>query len=452
MLARIAELIRRFQENWRHELDDQAILAACRDAHYAWRERKLNPILTVRLFLLQILWGNTACNHLPHLAQLDLTGAAYCEARARLPLQVLQTLLARCTAQMAESVRETSRWLGHRLFILDGSSFSMPDNPELRDHFGQHGLQKSGCGFPIAHCLALVHYGSGLMQQVLTAPWRTHDLAQAAQLHPALESGDVLLGDRGFCSFAHLALLMNRQVHAIFRVHQRVLVDFTPSGPAVGASDGQKKASAKAPLSRRIRSLGRWDQLVQWHKPTTRPTWLSAEVYALLPPTLQLRELRYRVSPRGFRSQEITLVTTLCDAKTYSYEGLCDVYRWRWTIETCFGHLKTTMKLEILHCQTVEGVTKELTMFLLVYNLVRMTMRAAAKRQGVSPARISFIDALRWLATAIPSDEQRALVVLPNRTDRSEPRVRKRRPKTYPLMTKPRSELRQALPVKEVTA
>lgn len=452
MLARIAELIRRFQENWRHELDDQAILDACREAQHSWRERKLNPILTVRLFLLQILWGNTACNHLPHLAQLDLSGAAYCAARARLPLQVLQTLLARCTARMAESVRDTSRWLGHRLFILDGSSFSMPDNAELRDHFGQHGLQKSGCGFPIAHCLALVHYGSGLMQQVLTAPWRTHDLAQATQLHPTLEPGDVLLGDRGFCSFAHLALLMNRQVHAIFRVHQRVLVDFTPHRPHAAGKGDKSKARTGVPQSRWLQSLGRWDQLVQWHKPAVQPAWLSTEAYALLPPTLQLRELRYQVPQRGFRSQEITLVTTLCDPKTHSYQALCEVYRWRWTIETCLGHLKTTMKMDVLHCQTVEGVTKELTMFLLVYNLVRMTMLAAAKRQGVSPEQISFIDALRWLATAIPSDEWRTLIVLPNRCERSEPRVRKRRPKTYPLMNKPRADLRQTLITKKVRA
>ena len=96
---------------------------------------------------------------MPHLAGKDVTGSAYCTARGRLPLAVLQTLLARCTAKMTECVRETGLWLGHRLFVLDGSSFSMPDTDQLREHFGQPGGQAAGCGFPTAHWLALVHFG-----------------------------------------------------------------------------------------------------------------------------------------------------------------------------------------------------------------------------------------------------------------------------------------------------
>ena len=124
---------------------------------------------------------------------------------------------------------------------------------------------------------------------------------------------------------------------------------------------------------------------------------------------------------------------------------MAEAYRLRWTIETCFGHLKTTMKMDVLRCQTVQGVTKELTMFVLAYNLVRMTMLEASRRQGVPPDRISFVDALRWLATAQPGDELPMLVVNPSRPGRQEPRVRKRRPKSYPLMRQPRAILKQKL-------
>jgi len=110
---------------------------------------------------------------------------------------------------------------------MDGSSFSMPDTDELRDHFGQSGGQAVGCGFPTAHWLALVHFGSGLFQKVIAAPLRTHDMSEVAQLHPELQAGDVVLGDRALCSFAHLALLVSRSLHAILRLHQRVVADFT---------------------------------------------------------------------------------------------------------------------------------------------------------------------------------------------------------------------------------
>ena len=121
----------------------------------------------------------------------------------------------------------------------------------------------------------------------------------------------------------------------------------------------------------------------------------------------------------------MTLVTTLLDPVRYPKEKLAEAYGLRWTIETAFGHLKTTMKMDVLRCQTVRGIEKELTMFLLVYNLVRMTMLQAAQRQGVPPERISFVDALRWLATARPGDELPELVVnpatsRPRRTARSQ--------------------------------
>ena len=136
-----------------------------------------------------------------------------------------------------------------------------------------------------------------------------------------------------------------------------------------------------------------------------------------------MRELRYTIARPGFRVRTVTLVTTLLDPKRYPKEKLAEAYRLRWTIETSFQHLKTTMKMDVLRCQTVRGIEKELTMFLLVYNLVRMTVLEAARRQGVSPDRISFIDALRWLATARPGDELPDLVINPARPGRLEPRV-----------------------------
>jgi len=458
MLGKIARIVEELKQNWGQELDDDAIRRAMKEAGHKWRKRTLDPVTTFRLFALQILFGNVACNFVPHLGRKRVTGQSYCEARSRLPLAALQTLLTSCTAKMTEYVRGTGLWLGHRLFLVDGSSFSMPDTKELQLYFGQSGRQAPGCGFPTAHWMALVHFATGLFTKVLEGPLRCHDMSQVAELHPELESNDVLVGDRGFCSFAHFGLLVSRGIHGIFRAHQKLIIDFTPGRAhkeprqRVKAAKSAKRKGQGAdavfkgiPTSRWIKKLGESDQIVEWFRPLARPSWMTPETFAALPSSLQLREIRYKIARPGFRVKEVTLVTSLVDAERYSADDLAKAYGLRWVVETNLGHIKTTMKMDVLRCKTVPGVLRELTMFVLLYNIVRMTMLEAARRQGVPIERISFIDALRWLATAEPGDALPNLVVNPLRPDRAEPRVRKRRPKEYDLMSKPRDVLRKAL-------
>jgi hypothetical protein len=334
------------------------------------------------------------------------------------------------------------RWLGHRTFHIDGTGFSMPDTPELQRAFGQPGGQAAGCGFPVAHVLALFHAGGGFLLNVLAAPLRTHDLALAAPPHADLEPGDVLIGDRAFCSFAHLALLSLRNLHGVFRMHQKQRVDFRP-GRAFNRPG--RKPRKGLPSGRWVRRLGPTDQQVEWFKPRSRPAWLDAETYESLPATLMLRELRYRVERPGFRTRTVTLVTTLLDAATYSRDALAGLYHRRWRVGTNLSHLKRTLGLDVLRCGTEAGVRKELAVFALVYNLVRVVMGEAARRQGVPAERISFVDALRWLTHADIESPLPPLIVNPDRPGRIEPRVRKRRPKEFPVMKRPRDQLRKAL-------
>lgn len=440
----LSEIVRRFKQEWTSQLDEQAIADVCREEGMTWRQTVLNPVAAIGVFFLQILHGNAACEHLRHLARMSFTGAAYCQARMRIPLSVFQRLLERTARRMMEENSDTGRWLGHRLFYVDGSGFSMPDKRCLREVFGQPGGQKAGCGFPVAHFLTLMHAGTGMVVKVLTAPLRVHDLSGMLDLHPELREGDVLAGDCAFCSFAHLALLLRRGAHAVFRIHQRQIVDFTP-GRAHVALTGSNRGKKGLPRSRWIEAFGFQDQLVEWFKPVLCPKWMPAEQYALLPGSIRVREVRYRVACKGFRPEEITLVTTLLDAELYPAKELAATYQRRWAIETAFRHLKITMKMDVLKCETVDGVLKELAVFVLIYNLVRLVMLEASRRQKVEVDRISFIDALRWLMNARPDDDLCPLVVNPHRPNRYEPRVKKRRPKAYPLMTRPRGALKKQL-------
>jgi hypothetical protein len=450
MHYRIVSILRRFRRAPARELDRPEILDACRQVNHTWRQCLLNPVTLIHLFLTQILHGNTAINHLVRISGLPFTDSAYCQGRSRLPLALFRELLRRVADRIRPAVDDTGAWHGHRVFVTDGSSFSMPDTPELQAHFGQPSGQQSGCGFPVAHLLALFHVGTGMLMEVVAAPVYTHDMSGVAQIHPRLRKNDILMGDRGLCSFAHLALLLARDAHGVFRMHQRQIVDFTPR--RAHAQSSHKRGAKGLPHSRWVRRLGLTDQVVAWLKPEQRPDWMTAAQYASLPAELIVRELRYRTGRAGFRVRQVTLVTTLLDAELYPLEELAELYRRRWEAEGHLKALKITMKMEILRCETVAGVSKELLMFALVYNLVRLVMLEASRRQGVPVDRISFVDALRWLMEARPGAVLPKLVVNPDRAHRVEPRVRKRRPKQYPLMTKPRSELHKSLLAEAVAA
>ena len=285
----------------------------------------------------------------------------------------------------------------------------MSDTPELRNHFGRVKARgaKEGVSYPVAKLVGLLDAATGMFVQLLVAPLYTHDLRHTLDVHAALQTGDVLLGDRAYCSFGHLALLHLRGVFGCFRLHQR----------------------------RKDHSTG----VQRWKRGPKAPAWLTPEQWLALPQWLDVRIVAYNVSERGFRTQRVMIATTLPDRAAWPDAKIAELYGHRWRIETCFDHLKTTMRMNVLKCQTVDGVMKEIAAYLLVYNLVRLAMLHAAARQKQSVWRISFIDALRWLSVRMMglSGVDR-LIETPLRRGRHQPRVIRRRMKEYDLMNKPR--------------
>jgi hypothetical protein len=448
MAASVPRVLARIKSDLRSYLPDEAIEGACRDAGHAWRERKLGPVATVHLLVLQALWFNTAMTHLRHLAAPAVSAAAYCRARARLPLAALQQLLRDSSSAMRQASGPRAGagggtlWRGLRAYLVDASSTITPDVPGLQKAFGQPKGCKAGCGFPVPKLLGLFDAFTGLVVELLAFPLYTHEQSKVWRLHPLLTPGDLLVGDCGFCSFAHLAMLWGRGVYACFRIHQRQIVDFRP----------RRKDRSRLPARRRkgrptsvfVRRLGRRDHVVRWRK-QGRPKWMSDAQWDALPQTLEVRELRYTIPRRGQRTLCVTVATTLLDPALYPKDEVAELYHVRWQVETHFAQLKTTLKMRKLKCKTEDGVRKELAAYCLVYNLVHAAMTEAARRQGVTPDRISFIDAVRWLLAAAPGEELPALVVNPRRPGRHEPRVVKDREDTYTKMTRPRGELRKAL-------
>jgi len=438
-MVTILPALRQVREDLVKILDRGTIERLCERLGYRWRDRQLDPWTTLHLFILQVLNNNTAMAHLPHLSGEPFTASAYCQARQRLPQEMFTRLVDRFSRQLNPS-GEAPLWKGHRVWLEDGSGFSMPDTPELQACFGQPGNQKPGCGFPVAHLLALFDAQAGFLRDARVFPLRTQDFAHAAELHPKLTASDVLVGDRGFCSYAHLALISQGHLHGVFRVHQKRIVDFTPHRPY--ANKTQSKGRSK---SRWVKSLGHCDQLVEWPKPASRPRWMTAKQFAQLPDKILVRELKWRVRESNHRVREVILVTTLLDPVKYPASEIARLYRLRWQVEVDLRDLKITLGLDVLKGRSVDVVMKEVQVFVLVYNLVRLVMLKAARRQRVKPHRLSFIDALRWLQPPKPQQIFADLIVNPHRPNRLEPRCIKRHMKEYDLMTRPRHEMRKRL-------
>lgn len=454
-MASVSSVLQRIKDDLQPFLPEQSILRACRHAGHRWRKSPLGPVQTLHLFILQILNCNTAMTHLRHLSKTALTAPGYCQARMRLPLAVLQALLVESAAAMRKQCGSPEGlWCGLRPYLVDGSSTIAPDTPSSQKAFGQPKGQKKGCGFPVPKILGLFDAFTGLVLQVLGFHLFTHEQSKVWKLHPLLGPGDLLVGDRGFCSFVHLALLQMRQVQGLFRMHQATIVDFRPhrrhrrkypKGQRVG---GQKRT----PRTRFVRRLGKWDQVTEWFRPANVPVWMNKRQLEQLPKSLYLRELHFILECKGQRTRRVTILTTLLDPKLYPKEKIAELYGVRWRVETHFAQLKTTLKMRKVKSKTPDGVLKELTVYALVYNLIHLVMFKAAQRQQVLPHRISFIDTLRWLLSAQPGEALPDLLVIPYRPDRHEPRVVKDREDTYTKMTRPRATLRKELKRKSLTA
>ena len=419
-------------------------LLSCTDEGLNSRERLYTLRLTCECFLWQSLQCNTACREVVRqvqaLARLRGWGAvdegtsAYIQARQRIPQECLEAVLA-ATARAAEQRAGSSPWLQRRpVKAVDGSSVQLPDTAANQKAYPQPTGQKPGCGFPVMKLVGLFSLASGALLDVVMGNLQSHDLRLLRQLWAQLKAGDILLGDRAYGDYVTLAGLPLQGVDVVARLHQARKVDF-----------------------RKARRLGPNDGVFVWHKGCQQSSILTPGEWAALPGEIQVRIVRFTVACRGFRSQRITLVTTLLDAEKYPASELVALYARRWRLELCLRDVKTTLGLERLRCQSPAMVRKEMLAGLIAHNLIRCVMAEAARVYEAQLERLSFkgtVDAVRQysavLAQARTQKMRRDLWqdllhglardLVPLRPGRSEPRAVKRRPKPFPLLNRPRRQ------------
>jgi hypothetical protein len=422
-----------------HRLPPALIGQLCRELGYRWRQRHLDPATTVYVVLLQLLAG-VALAGLRHVAQLPLSAQAFCKARMRLPLQLWMRLVEYSARGAEPAPADADLWKGRPLILVDGTSFETADTPPLARRYG-HGKNQRGTSqaFPIPKLLCALDRYSGRLLKVIALPWSRQEATCLHRLFKALADKSLLLADRAFAGFAQLALLLEeaRDLAALFQLPRGQVV----GDPRCKVRHGRKTRRGRQARRRRQR-LGKQDLLVQWERQALRrPGWLSLRRWQALPQQLTLRQIAFRITRKGHRTQWAWLLTTLTDPKQYPAGELVQLYGQRWQVEVCFRDLKQSLGCRHLSARTVDGVRKQLLALVLLYNLVRGVMSQAAQQQGVEPDRISFIDAMRWLLWSSPGQALERLVVNPSRPRATQPRRLKHSRHRYPQLNGPRQSL-----------
>jgi hypothetical protein len=402
------------------------------------RERLFPPTETLSMFLAQAMSADRSCQKAVDEAAIKrLSGGlprcsthtgAYCRARQRLPVEMVATLVRRTGYVMAECTPQTWHWRGRAVRLVDGATVALPDTPENQAIYPQPSSQQPGLGFPLCRVVGIVCLASGALLDAAMGPCRGKGSDEQSLLRSildVLESGEILLGDAFYATYFLLCALRERGIDGVFE------------------QQGSRRRSTDF---RRGKRLGPRDHLIELRKPKIKPAWMSQVEYDRAPQALKVREL--------YCGGKILMTTLLCPKQT-TKAALKALYRDRWHVELDLRNIKTTLGMEMLSCRTPAMAQKEIWVYLLAYNLIRLLMAQSALLAEVLPRQLSFKHTLQiwiaWRQSGARSDDDklaRLFILIAeqhvgNRPGRIEPRAMKRRPKPFPLLTKPRPIARE---------
>jgi hypothetical protein len=439
---------------FRELLAPETIFAALESAGVEFRDRIYTPMVTLYAFLSQVIAKkDSSCQDAVSRVSADRVArgqkacspdsSSYCAARARLPRQVVEGLTRGTGQKLHQQAQTNWKWNGRNVVIVDGSTDTMADTEENQAEFPQSRNQKKGLGFPILRFVVFLSLSVGTVLECAMGACRgkkTGEQSLFRQMWDSLKSGDILLGDRLYDAYRDIALLQARGVDVVFGKKQSRRCDFR---------FGEK--------------LGPDDHVVVWKKPKYDPSrFESREEWEALPDTIKMREVRAKIRRKGYRNREVIIVTDLLDGELYSAKELTDLFAQRWHCELDLRSIKRALGMHHLRCKTPEMVRKELWIYLLAYNLIRVRMAQAAAVHGPMPRKLSFTSAKNHIhnsaphfVTASEAGCQRLEIELlraiarcqvGKRPGRKEPRAVKKREQKYSYLTKPRIQARKRLP------
>lgn len=396
------------------------------------RKRVYPPSATLSMYLTQTLNSDSSCQNIVNVAAISRLNAGlplgstftggYCRARQRLPIKMVSSLVYK-TGQLTESlILKQWRWHGKRVHLIDGTTLTMPDTKENQAVYPQQSGQKPGLGFPICRIVGVICLSSGTILNAAIGQYKGKGGSEQAllrQLLTTFNKGDLVIGDALYGSYFLLSALLHLGVDMVFEQlgARKSTIDF---------NQGER--------------LGVNDHLIELTKPKRKPQWMTEDEYTKHPDSLKIREVKVAGK---------VLITNQISAVDVPKADLKALYKKRWNVEVDLRNIKNTLGMGVLRCKTPAMNEKEIWVYFLAYNLIRLLMVQAALHTHLLPRTLSFKHALQlWIAfsnhycSSDPEAKKLGLFVLiaqrkiGNRPGRVEPRAVKRRPKPYPLLMK----------------
>jgi hypothetical protein len=438
---------------FRELLDRGRLQQALQRAGITFRDRVFDPLTTLSAFLSQVVASKDAsCEDAVSrvIAERVARGArscsadtsSYCKARKRLPEQVLKELATQTGQDLDRNAKPEWSWKGRSVKIVDGSTAELADTVANQAEYPQSVVQKPGLGFPLLRFVTIFSLATGAIVECAVGSCygkKSGEENLFRRLWDAFQTGDIALADCLYDSYRGIALLVARGVDCVFGKKQSRRCDF-----------------------RRGTRLGTDDHVVVWKKPQFDKTRYSREEWEALPAELTMREVRCVVRRKGYRTRTIIIVTTLIDGDRYTSEELTKLFAQRWHCELDLRSLKQSLGMRRLRCLTPAMARKELWVYLLAYNLIRVRMAQVAAVYERLPRSLSFTAAkthiqhfaiqARHATPELAGALELALLsaindsCVGNRPGRKEPRAVKKRKQKYSYLTKPRPQARQGLP------
>ena len=362
---------------------------------------------------------------------------AFSKGRKRLKIDFMQSVAARIKEHLKSRIRPEDTYRGHVVKSIDGSSMVGDDTFHNQAKYPQPSNQKPGCGFPVMGIMGVLNHAHGGWEDFVEGEQTAHDAPIYRKLLHCFEPGDLLCGDRAFCTYELMSTLREKGVHTLMRLHQ---------------------ARHRHLDWRKGKRIGKNQRLVIWEKPKKQPigSTMPTEEWEALPEKITIRLIRFHFEDRDGKKRRMVLATTLLEYETYDWIELAALYAQRWDIELRLRDIKTTLKLEHLRAKTPEMMQKNLLMSLITYNLLKASSQEAAQSIGQDHRLISFkgtLDTIVANATRYLRRQKHGKIIarlwgntvamiaenlINLRPHRHEPRAIKKRPKPFSFLTEPR--------------
>ncbi|MCG6202729.1 IS4 family transposase [Psychromonas antarctica] len=294
-------------------LESEQISAIIKNATSKWRERIFTPSITLAMFIKQALSPDRSCAHVVNEFIIDnidelpinisTSTGSFCRSRQKIPLDLIKKLV-RYTGNATKEKIDNRNGIKGNIYLVDGTTFTLPDTVQNQEKYPQQSAQKKGLGFPICRALGVFCLESGAAVNAQIAPYKGKGADEHTMLRSSLDTfkkGDLVIGDAIYSSYWLFSHLQKEGVEGIF---------------------GQNGGRAKKADFRTGKQIGKYDHIVTYKRPQ-RPEWMSVEQYKSTPKTISVRELKVRHK---------ILVTTLCENKLHSKDAIDELYISRWNI------------------------------------------------------------------------------------------------------------------------